>query len=152
MKYLLFSLMLTFLSCQSHLDIQPVTNNDGPNTVLLPDFNFRVRVLTGTDIIRSTEFQSYSVYLKQLEFYVPNQSYNITFQLTNGYDGNIEYNKKIYQPNDLIVVDYDSMITNEVLLKFYPIKPAIGNYQIQFSCFDKVKRFKGFTRNITVNP
>lgn len=152
MKILPFFIILVILSCQSRLDIQPVTIEDVENDILLPDFNFRVRVPSGTDVIKSNEFQVFSIYLKQLEFYVPQQFYSITFQPANGYDGNIEYQNKIYHPNDLILIDYDSIVDNTILLKFYPVKPSIGTYQIQFSCFDKVKRSKEFLRSITVNP
>lgn len=152
MKYFSILILLVFFSCQSHLDIQPLTNKVYENNVLLPDFNFRVRIPSGTDVIRSNESQVFSVYLKQLEFYVPQQRYSISFLPTNSYDGNIEYQNKSYRPNDLIIVDYDSLVNNELLLKFYPVKPSIGSYQIQFSCFDKARKTKIFIRSITVNP
>lgn len=152
MKNFFIAILFFCFSCQSQLEIQPSTNNIFESSILLPDFNFRIRVPSGTDVIRNNEFQSFSVYLKQLEFYVPNQMYSISFLPTNNYDGNIEYLNKLYRPNDLIMVDYDSMINNELFLKFYPVKPSIGTYQIQFSCFDKAKRTKIFIRTITVNP
>lgn len=152
MKNFFIVILYFCFSCQSRLEIQPSANNVLKSTVLLPDFNFRIRVPSGTDVIRSNEFQLFSVYLRQLEFYVPNQAYSISFLPTNNYDGNIEYRNKLYRPNDLIIVYYDSLINNELLLKLYPVKPSIGTFQVQFSCFDKAKRTKIFIRTLTVNP
>lgn len=150
MKFLNYLMLFLLFSCNGIIKIGP--HNQITQVEKLPDFNFRVRVISGSDIIKINESQSYSIYIKQLDFSVPRQRYLATFQPTNGYDGNIEYKQHLYQPNDWIEIDYDSMVKNEVIFKYHPLKPGIGTYQIQFTCIDSNRRSKNFTRNLTVNP
>lgn len=153
----LIILELFLFSCTSHLDIVPISKNtESLQAIILPDFNFNVRVAVGSDIIKSTESMTYNIYIRQLDFAVENQIYYIIVQPTNNYDGNIEISDgksiKIYRCGDWIPVRYDELLNYSINIKYYPIKPSIGTYIVNFTCFDKLKRTKNISRSLTVNP
>ncbi len=157
MKYIVIFFLFGIIGCTSHLDIAPILQDSNQHEVkLLPDFNFNVRAASGSDLIKSSESQIYSIYIRQLDFQVENLTYYLILQPTNGYDGNIEIveNKKskIYRIGDWIPIEYDSLLNQSVNIRYMPIKPAVGTYSINFSCFDKTKRTKTVMRSLTVNP
>ncbi|AFK05598.1 hypothetical protein Emtol_0331 (plasmid) [Emticicia oligotrophica DSM 17448] len=153
----IITLLLLLQSCISHLDIVPVSKNiESAQATVLPDFNFNVRVASGSDIIKSTESQLYNIYIRQSDFEVSNQVYYLIVQPTNNYDGNIEINDgktiKSYRGGDWIPIFYDNLLNSSINIKYSPVKPSIGTYTINFTCFDKLKRTKTISRNLTVNP
>lgn len=68
MKNLFIAIIYFCFSCQSRLEIQPSTNNVFESNVLLPDFNLRIRVPSGTDVIRNNEFQLFLFILGNWSF------------------------------------------------------------------------------------
>lgn len=143
--------------CVSHLDIAPLSkSNESVQGTTLPDFNFNIRVLNGSDIIRANESQIYNLYIRQLDFEVQNQVYYLVVQPTNNYDGNIEISDaglvKVYRCGDWIPIRYDELLNFSMNIRYIPIKPSIGTYTINFTCFDKFKRTKVVSRVLTVNP
>jgi hypothetical protein len=121
-----------------------------PEKVLLASLNEFGNVELNFTITR-TNAKLYSLN-QAIRILVSKQTNFITFNPTNGYDGNIEYENKMYLSNDLIPIDYDSMLNNEVLLRYHPIQPAVGTYQIQFTCYDRNRKSEMFNRILTVNP
>lgn len=157
MKYIVIFFLFGIIGCTSHLDIAPILQDVNQQDVkLLPDFNFNVRAASGSDLIKSSESQVYSIYIRQLDFQVQYQTYYVMLQPTNGYDGNIEIIEKqkvkTYRIGDWIPIDYDSLLNQSVNIRYMPVKPAVGTYSINFSCFDKTKRTKTVMRSLTVNP
>lgn len=157
MKYIVIFFLFGTIGCTSHLDIAPILQNTNQQDVkLLPDFNFNVRPISGSDVIKSSESQVYSIYIRQLDFQVQFQTYYLILQPTNGYDGNIEVIEnqkvKIYRIGDWIPIEYDSLLNQSINIRYIPVRPAVGTYGINFSCFDKTKRTKTVVRSLTVNP
>jgi uncharacterized protein YcfL len=157
MKYIVIISFLGIIGCTSHLDIAPILQDLNQQEVkLLPDFNFNVRPTSGSDLIKSSESQIYSIYIRQLDFQVQYQTYYLMLQPTNGYDGNIEIIEKqkvkIYRIGDWIPIEYDSLLNQSVSIRYMPVKPSVGTYSINFICFDKTKRIKTVIRPLTVNP
>ena len=157
MKYIVIISFLGIFGCTSHLDIVPILQDSNQKEVkLLPDFNFNVRPVSGSDLIKSSESQVYSIYIRQLDFQLEYQTYYLMLQPTNGYDGNIEIIEKqkvkIYRIGDWIPIEYDSLFNQSVNIRYIPVKPSFGTYSINFICFNKAKRTKTVTRPLTVNP
>lgn len=157
MKYIVTFFLFGIIGCTSHLDIAPTLQNTNQQVVkLLPDFNFNIRPISGSDLIKSSESQVYSVYIRQLDFQVKSQTYYLILQPTSGYDGNIEIfeNQKVktYRIGDWIPIEYDSSVNQPINIRYTPVRPAVGTYAINFSCFDKTKRTKTVVRSLTVNP
>lgn len=157
MKYIVIISLLGICGCTSHLDIAPILQDSKEQEVkLLPDFNFNVRPVSGSDLIKFSESQVYSIYIRQLDFQVQYQTYYLILQPTNGYDGNIEITEKqkvkMYRIGDWIPIEYDSLLNQSISIRYMPVKPSVGTYSINFICFDKTKRTKTVIRPLTVNP
>ncbi len=157
MKYIVIISLLGICGCTSSLDIAPILQDSNQQEIkLLPDFNFNVRPTSGSDLIKSSESQIYSIYIRQLDFQVQSQTYYLMLQPTNGYDGNIEITEKqkvkMYRIGDWIPIEYDSLLNQSVSIRYMPVKPSVGTYSINFICFDKAKRTKTVIRPLTVNP
>ena len=143
----LLPFVLLILGCDGNLNVTPLT----PALESLPDFNFQIRTVSGMETIRQSEYQRFELYVKQQGAEILATDYIFEFSVTE-FDGNIEFNKAIYRPNDQIHIPYTDLKKAQNLLYFnyYPIKPAVGVHTVTFSLKDAQKRVKSVQKKVVV--
>ena len=146
-KLLPFLFVLLLLGCEGNLS---VTSSNSASEALA-DFNFQIRTVSGIESIRQSEYQRFELYAKQQGDEVLNTDYTFEFSV-NEFDGNLEFNKTFYRPNDQIHISYAELKKAKYLLYFnyYPIKPAVGTHTLTFSLKDVQKRTKSVQKKIVV--
>lgn len=144
----LLPFVLLILGCDGNLNVAPLT----PALESLPDFNFQIRTVSGMETIRQSEYQRFELYVKQQGAEILATDYIFEFSV-NEFDGNIEFNKVIYRPNDQIRIPYTTLTKAQNLLYFnyYPIKPAVGVHTVTFTLKDAQKRVKSVQKKVVVS-
>lgn len=144
----LLPFVLLILGCDGNLNVAPLT----PALESLPDFNFQIRTVSGIETIRQSEYQRFELYVKQQGVEILATDYIFEFSVTE-FDGNIEFNKAIYRPNDQIRIPYIAFTKAQNLLYFnyYPIKPAVGVHTVTFTLKDTQKRAKSVQKKVVVS-
>lgn len=144
----LLPFVLLIFGCDGNLNVAPLT----PALESLPDFNFQIRTVSGIETIRQSEYQRFELYVKQQGVEILATDYIFEFSVTE-FDGNIEFNKAIYRPNDQIRIPYIAFTKAQNLLYFnyYPIKPAVGVHTVTFTLKDAQKRVKSVQKKVVVS-
>ncbi|WP_028524425.1 hypothetical protein [Runella limosa] len=143
----LLPFVLLILGCDGNLNVTPLA----PALKSLPDFNFQIRTVSGMETIRQSEYQRFELYVKQQGAEILATDYIFEFSVTE-FDGNIEFNKAIYRPNDQIRIPYTDLkkVQNLLYFNYYPIKPAVGVHTVTFSLKDAQKRVKSVQKKVVV--
>lgn len=143
----LLPFLLIILGCDGNLNVAPLT----PALESLPDFNIQIRTVSGMETIRQSEYQRFELYVKQQGTEILATDYIFEFSVTE-FDGNIEFNKAIYRPNDQIRIPYTDFkkALNLLYFNYYPIKPAVGVHTVTFTLKDTQKRVKSVQKKVVV--
>jgi hypothetical protein len=132
-------------SSATTLDLKAVLN--------APEYNFTVRIEGDNDTIAVGQQPNYEIYLKQQEFYLPEQEYVVQFTVSDiSVDGVLEIDGKEYRQNDWIKISYDELMQQGNILNgtFKPYAYKKGKYTIKFTCEDPAKDNKTFSRSLVV--
>lgn len=150
MKYLSFLLIaLLLFSCEGKLDVTPTGGSNAP----LPEYNFLVRQLPGTgktDSLAANDTLRAEIYLKQLNYQAPGETYRVIISLPTTLDGQIGYKGVTYRSGDWIPVAYADLSDFATVLTILPVEAKPGTHTISLVCKDRQDHSKNASLSITI--
>ena len=140
------------ISCEGEL---VVPAQEGEAADGLPEFNFLVRQLAvpsqeDTFAKASNDTLVLEIYLKQLDFEAPTESYTLIVSFPDNLEGRVLYNQRTYRSQDWIELPYESLVNHVTTLAVVVEAPAgQTSYQQQHTlslvCRDRSQKAKTAT-------